>query len=231
MEAKGSQHTRALIFSALIFVAAAGTAAAEACHRETVVPAHYACSSSDSNSADFTSPCARFPDTTVLEEYPCPETWVSVSVPTHAGSSVNKPTLAGVCASAGLSPASKDGRICASGTLRPTFGTGWQTINYRYGTFGGGGGAGGSTVSTHVSRLNIPGVIGGVVRRSPIGGEREVCDSSNCYIMARACDAGRSSDCLNMRYVTVAIVNTTTSCTNGGSSSSAADAVVAFLCK
>jgi hypothetical protein len=93
---------------AIFAIAANGTAhAAGTCYENKVVPAHYTCSSSDSNSADFTEGCRYEPDTVKEVEVECPKeaVWVPASATASAAATCNAKNMA---------VSSIDGAVCKS---------------------------------------------------------------------------------------------------------------------
>ena len=119
-------------------------AMAETCYEERVTTG-LQCNSSSSNSADFTSGCTFGPRSETVE-VPCGR-WVNVFSETRFREGNPAVTHESACAVHGLKPASHQGKTCASGRRRPTSGSGWQYINYRYGVKGAGnGGLGGDRV-------------------------------------------------------------------------------------
>lgn len=113
------------------FSLAASAYAADKCYEDVPVPATWNCGTTASKSADFTTGCKLEPARVDQKEVECPGQWVNVTAP-WASQAV-------ICSRAGLSPAKIDGAICASGFARPTSGTGYNRINYQFGTKGSAG--------------------------------------------------------------------------------------------
>src|SRR5690606_19700234 len=78
-----------------------------------------------SGSADFAASCAYVQAPPVEVEVECPGMWVNLLN--------ERETHAAACSRVGLAPSSINGAVCASGNRQPTSGTGYDSINYRYG--------------------------------------------------------------------------------------------------
>ena len=133
----------------LIVIAASlwgGTAAAETCYKQEVVPSAMSCAGSKSNSADFATGCSFNPATVKQVVVDCPVKpggWYQVS----NGTSKVPPSHDQFCASIGKKAGNINGQICASGERRPSTGTGHASISYTYGKWGKTNTEGGSIVT------------------------------------------------------------------------------------
>ncbi|WP_315922034.1 hypothetical protein [Mesorhizobium sp. SP-1A] len=163
-----TQISLAALFAGLLTMPAM---AADKCYQnqKVFVPAEFKCSSNGGSGQnrfdDFSNgSCqktdARYDDVEV--EVPCPKVgkWVNATFTNKTitvrnggrdgGTTTQTISVATsqaeTCASVGLKPAKlEDKYICASGEDRPTRGTDYNKIKYKYGTWGGTWGAGVST--------------------------------------------------------------------------------------
>ncbi|TLX16672.1 hypothetical protein [Rhizobium sp. MHM7A] len=130
---------------AIAFLCLTGIAqAAEVCYVTVTVDQPLECTGGyGGGSADFTGGCSYGPEQ-VQVPIACPPKGRWVNIPASTFPMTNPaPTQAKVCASYGMKASSWNGKTCASGERRPTSGTGWESINYRYGIKGGGNGGDG----------------------------------------------------------------------------------------
>lgn len=142
-------------FTTLAIVAASSCVASAACFEDVYVPETLSCpTNQEKEFADFTKGGCQFQAGYVTQkEVECPGRWVNIyNQPFSPGPRIpnmswaayigvmltNHPTHAEHCASVGMKAANLDGQICASSRQRPNAGEGWSTINYVYGTSGGG---------------------------------------------------------------------------------------------
>ena len=134
-------------FAALLLSSVGPSQAATKCYEDIKVPSSLQCANNGSKSADFTNGCTYTPESIQKKEVECPVTsrWVN---------SNGKQSQAQVCSAAGLKSANIEGRICAAGEKRPSSGTNYQGINYRFGTWGGGRGDGGTIVELKSKRTS-----------------------------------------------------------------------------
>jgi hypothetical protein len=145
-----------LVFTVALLSAAGAAMADEKCYDTVSVPASLQCSGMDGKSADFTSGCQNVAAHTEQVEIACPVgKWVNVIANTQMGNSGVQITQAQACAVYGLKPSSTNGKVCASGERPAQQGTGWNSINYKYGKKGGGNGNDGGDKLEAV-RLSIP---------------------------------------------------------------------------
>ena len=118
--------------------------AAEKCYEAVLVPASMSCSTSNSKSADFTNGCKPVDAHYEQKEIECQVgRWVNIIAETKIGTYGDHVTQAQACAAYGLKSYNINGKTCASGERTPTQGTGWESINYKYGKKGGGNGGDG----------------------------------------------------------------------------------------
>jgi hypothetical protein len=123
-------------FALAAVAAASAQAASTACSDTSYTPATLKCDTDGSKSADFATGCHEEEPQVVTTPVPCPDQWVNVPAGTPYASQAE------VCATKGLQPTRIDGAKCASGEHRPSSGQGVESINYRYGTWGGAEGGG-----------------------------------------------------------------------------------------
>ncbi|TLX15766.1 hypothetical protein [Rhizobium sp. MHM7A] len=103
--------------------------AAAVCYEDQVLPPGLVCDNDNSKSADFSYGCKYLPERTVQVEVPCLQRWVNIVD--------KKESHSQACARVDLKPANIEGSTCASGELRPSTGSNWEGINYRFGRWGG----------------------------------------------------------------------------------------------
>lgn len=135
-----SRFVIAAIVAAPVFIGT-NSMAAEKCYEDVYVPAAMTCSDTSSKSADFTNGCKEVAAHYEQKEIECQVgRWVNIIADTRIGNKGAAITQSEACAVYDLKPYNVNGKICASGERPAQQGTGWDAINYKYGTKGGGNG-------------------------------------------------------------------------------------------
>lgn len=119
----------ALLLAPAVLALPAAASQAAPCYQEAQGDPVMTCGGgTQGNSADFATNCTYVVGPPVQVEVACPGMWVSTASDTE--------TQAEACGRFGLQPANASGQICASGERRPLVGTGFDSIRYKYGTWG-----------------------------------------------------------------------------------------------
>lgn len=118
----------------LLGAAASASAAEKKCYETKLVEGGISCSGMDNNSADFGRGCSSKGSGFEEVEVACPTgEWVNVSQETQFTYDGKRVTQAQICKIYGMVSAQNNGKVCASGQRPASSGTGWASINYRYG--------------------------------------------------------------------------------------------------